>query len=227
MRQKSKIKTIIDAFSGKVDVTPEQWEYRLEKCGDCELNSINVDNRDLTLVEVSRKKLFPHKPFCRGCGCNIDEKTSQATEECGASYMGEPLRWNRLKLETTDNTSFNIYNQSDELVNIRLSEDGKFYEIDYGTIKRNTVVKIAFQIFVDDKDKLDIEYFKPSCGPCTTSTCEKVSDTHYNCEVILDTGKLGASPTFAKRIWVKYGINGSNYQRVKISLMGGAKIKKK
>ena len=223
MKQKSKIKTILDAFTGKVDVTPEQWKFRLEQCDGCEFNSLNIDKKDLSITEVARKTLFPNKPFCTGCGCNIDEKTSQATEECAAGKLNAPLRWNRLKVETTDQTSFNIYNQSSKLVNIGISEDGKFYEIDYGTVPRNFKEEVKFQIFVPEGDELDIESFKPSCGACTDSSYKKVSGTHYNCSVTLNISKAGKGDTFSKRVWVKYGINEKNkryYKRVKIQLIG-------
>lgn len=223
MRQKSKIKNIVDSFSGKVDVTPEQWEYRLKECEVCPFNSINTDNKELTLIEVSRKNLFPNKPFCRGCGCNIDEKTSQATEQCAAGKFDQPLRWNRLKVEITDKTGFNIFNNTSDLVNISLSGDGKYYEIDYGTVDREFDSEINFQLFVSSQDKLDIEYFKPSCGACTTSSCEKVSDTHYNCSVVLKVSKTGKGKEFSKRIWVKYKINQGKYSRVKIELKGKIK----
>lgn len=224
MKQQNKLITILKAFTGKVDVTEEQWKERLTECTGCEYLSTNTPDKNLSLVEKVRKNGFPYKPFCTLCGCNVDEKTSQATEECAAGKKGEPLRWNRLRLEPTEATKFNILNKSPQYVNLGFTNNKKGYQIDFGEVERSFEEKISFDIYVDKAKKIDIHTFKPSCGSCTSATHKRISDDAYACEMVLKIANVGKGNSFVKAININYSIDDSDKSLVKIELIG--KIKK-
>ena len=136
MKKVDKTQTIIRAFTTESDIDKDLLKYREKICGGCEFNSENMTEESLGLFSKMRKKtLGESNPFCTACGCQINEKIRQETEECGLVYKGLPPKWNRIKLETIGNSDLDIINKSVYYMNVDLTVDGENYVLYFGEIK--------------------------------------------------------------------------------------------
>ena len=102
MEKIGKIKTIARAFTTDSNIDENILLERRNICNQCPLNSKNIEESKLSLVDRIKKRASGDNHFCTSCGCFINEKTSQETEECGLGDSGEQPKWFRVKLETTD-----------------------------------------------------------------------------------------------------------------------------
>lgn len=217
MKKISKAKTIVRAFTQDSDIDPIILEKRRSICSICPHNSENTDQKELGLIDKARKKLLKDEPFCIACGCQINEKTTQETEECGLAEKGLPPKWNRVKIETVDKIEIDIINKSPEIINMDLSKDDKFFVFDFGEINKED--NQSFEVILKTKDNytLEVKYFTPSCNSCTSSTCERIDSFSYSAKVKLNTDKL--SGKFAKNIYFAYTVRGK-YKKNRIKMIG-------
>lgn len=147
----SKAKTILRAFTQTSNIDPTLLEQRREACKTCPRNSMNVDVTTMGLKDRMQHTLA--KPFCTICKCFIAEKTSQETEECALTEIGEQPLWTRLKLETTGSTDLNMINKSPDKINVDMDEETGEYIIGYKPINISSDTNIRFSL---EKDGLPI-----------------------------------------------------------------------
>lgn len=221
MNKTGKVKTIVRAFTGKPDVDEDVLKFRREICGGCEFNSNNIPDSELGFIEKARKKLILGEPFCTACGCQINEKTGQSTEECGLAEKGETPKWHRIKLETTGRFELNIINESKELINLDLSENGTEFEINFGENKREGTLDISFIVESNLGVPLVLDYARPSCGICTKVDTGKISNNQYRIELTLDLTKISVG-AFRKSLHLGYYLK-SNYHKQTLKLVGTLK----
>ncbi|MCA9749977.1 MAG: hypothetical protein KC414_12785 [Romboutsia sp.] len=220
MEKVGKVKTIVKAFTEKSDINDEILEFRRSICGGCEFNSENVDTKKMSFIEQARKKVLNGEPFCTACGCQINEKTSRGTEECGLAEKGLVPKWNRVKLETVSKIEVDIINNSYKQVNIDLSVDKKSFVIQYGEIESNKIEEIELLIKAKEGKHLEMKYFTPSCGACTSSSYIKIDKNTYKVKLELNTAKL--NDVFSKNVYFAYNI-GTQYRKNRIQLKGKIK----
>lgn len=218
MKKVNKILTIAKSITTEPDVSKEILNYRREICNTCDFNSNNTLNEDLDTLGKARKKLLKDKPFCTACGCQINEKTSRSTEECGLSEKGIRPKWKRITLETSSRMDLNLINKSIEDIDIDLTIDNRHFKIDYGEINKGSVKEVEFLIQSKSGVKFDLTKFRPSCGSCTKASYERVDNKTYRATVLLNTSNM-ISGTFKKTIYLTYYLNNVS-QKCEIKLQG-------
>lgn len=219
MRKISKIETIASAFLSDPNVSSKILNKRREVCGSCDLNSDNVPDKNLGLVEKVRKKT--KKPFCTACGCQIFEKTTRGTEECGAVSKNLEPRWNRVIVRTINRYDLDLYSLSPDIINIDLSDDGSHYVINTGQVSVEN--NLSFSFLLRGKPNLDIDifHFKPSCGSCTNFEINKTKNNTYKVDIELNLKSILDSE-FSKPIYLSYNVNGTVKKSV-IKIIGKTK----
>lgn len=218
MKEVSKAQTIVNAFTQKPNVDEETLAYRRKICGSCEFNSDNKPDSELGFIEKARKKLIKGEPFCTACGCQVNEKTGQATEECGLAEKGLSPKWNRVKVETTSRWDLNVVNESQEIVNLRLDEKGSHFEIDFGETKREGVREITFLLQSKIGVPLTMHYVRPSCNICTDYSYVKIDENTVRVTLSLDVTKISVG-AFKKSLHLGYYLKQA-YKKQTMRLIG-------
>lgn len=218
MEKTGKIKTIINAFYGETNIDSLELNKRREICNGCEFNSKNIENKNLNLFNKLRKTTLKNQLFCTACGCQIDEKTSQETEECGLSEKGLKPKWNRIKLEIVDKFELDLINKSPDLINIDLSKGGDYFEVRFGKIESNKVEKFSLELKSKDNNYLKVKEVKASCTFCTKVNVEEKNENTYILDISLDFTKISKG-SFIKNIALKYDI-GNKEKINKIKFVG-------
>ena len=182
MEKIGKIKTIVRAFTQKSNIDPDVLKKRRERCATCPLNSLN---KEKTGVFEEIRKAVISKPFCTACGCQIEQKTASETEVCGAVYLGQKPKWNRIKIETMKNTDINVINLSEDKVNLDLSIDGTHFVIECGEVNKN--MELSYKFRIEGKEEVYRLYEPtPGCGYCTRVLRESIGKGIDELEVIFD-----------------------------------------
>lgn len=220
MRKENKIKTIVKAFTEDADVSEEVLKHRRDICKGCPFNSDNVKDFNLGFIDKARKKVLKGKPFCTACGCQIEEKTSRGIEECGLATKGKKPKWNRVSIETLDKLDLDIVNNSYKDVNIKISNNNKFFEVDYGEINKKGIKGIELLFKSKSSKEFDLKYIKASCNVCTYLNSVKLNYTTYKITINLNTSLLNGD--FSKNVYFGYKI-GDDYKKNKIVLKGKIK----
>lgn len=222
MRKKSKISTIVRAFSETEALVPEDiLQERRDACKNCPYNSANARKEDLSLIDLVRKKLNSDAPHCTLCGCFIDKKTSQPNEECALSTIGEEPKWNRLRVEIVSKNSFDMVNNAPDKMSVDLSKSGDEFEIKFPPveIKTNKHVFVGdFSLIYPKNSNVDIQEVSVSCG--CTATSERVEDGLLRVPFTMTFSRnslVGREQNISKSIYVKYLMNGKAF-RLKINL---------
>ena len=218
MEKIGKIKTIARAFTTDSNIDEVILLERRKICEECPLNSNNIKESDLNLIDKIKKRTSGDNHFCVACGCFINEKTSQETEECGLGEKGDTPKWFRVKLETTDRLEIDIINDSHNKTKLDLTADSKAFEFDYGEINKDSNLTISFKIKSKIGINLDLASVTPSCGSCTESEFEKEDDNTYNVKVTLAYDQLPYD-RFSKNLYLGYYIR-SKYIKNVIKLIG-------
>lgn len=219
MDKLSKTKTIVRAFTQKSDIDEEIRKLRASICSICPYNSNNATNDLMSIDQVIRKKLTPiSKPFCVACDCQINEKISQETEECGLGQIGKRPKWNRLRVETVDKSDLDLINLNPLTANVDLITQRRCYLIDFGKIERGTDVEFEFLLKSKEQFLYDLTYFYPSCGTCTEATYEKINNTTNKCYIKLDLTEFKIGE-FDKKLYFGYSYKDKT-KRVLIRLVG-------
>ena len=218
MEKVNKAKVIARAFTQESNIDKNVLEHRRKICSGCEFNSDNANDKELGFIEKARKKLLKGEPFCTACGCQVNEKTTQETEECGLGEKGLEPKWNRIRVETTDSLEIDLVNKSVDIVNVDLSKDKKAFEISFKNIFRKDIKEICFLLQSKNKNNLEVNYVTPSCGSCTSSSFDKKDDNTCEVKVELNTSKISKGQ-FRKNVYIGYKINGK-YKKNQIRLTG-------
>lgn len=206
MEKVNKLKTIARAFTQESTIDEKILENRRQICFGCEFNSENVSPDKLTFIDKARKKtLGENNPFCTACGCQINQKTTQETEQCGATEKGLPAKWFRVKLETVDKLDLNFINKSVDEVNLDLDIKGRYYGIYFGETT-NTVKLIRILIQSKSGIKFDIDYIKPACNSCTEVNYSKLDSNTYQVDIELNLPIIDAN-SFTKNIYFSYNVD--------------------
>lgn len=217
MEKISQIETIKRAFLDDSKIDEKILLERREICNGCEYNSHNKPESELTLVQRTRKKL--HKePFCIACGCQILEKTSQETEECGLGSVDKKPKWFRLVLETTSRMDLDLINNSSDKVNVDLTTDNKSYQIDFGTLTKDSKTDIEFLLNSKSNIILDMTYVTPSCGACTNSDFIKINDYSIKVNLSLNLEEIPEGE-FSRNVYLGYYVR-DIYKKGVIKLVG-------
>ena len=209
MKNKSKLKTIIKAFSGYKDVSDEVHTRRLEICLNCPFNSKNVELSQLNLLSRIRASITPEKTFCTLCGCQVFEKTAQATEQCAKYLIGEEPLWNKLKIETNNSDMLNLVNLSPDKVTVDLIDNTDKFEVTYNkklVLNSDSEIKLS----IENDNPFEIEYVRSQCS-CTTTTPKKINETSYELESSLNLNNLNYG-NFSKEIYIGYKIDNKKYK---------------
>lgn len=192
MKEVSKLSTILKAFTTKADVDEQVHKHRIDVCNGCDRNSSNVEDKDLSFVNKARKKLG--KDFCLECGCNIQEKTSQAVEQCPLGY------WNRLVLETSDAKDLDLLNLDSSKVSLHLEDN--FFVADVGKISEDFNFKLGLTCTTLDFSVLRII---AGCGSCTRALLQHKEVPMADITLLYD--KLPNKKPFLKTVTIKYQVS--------------------
>lgn len=212
MEKVGNLETIKRAFLEDSDIDKKVLEDRRAICNGCEFNSLNINDEGLTLVQKARKKL--HKdPFCTACGCQILEKTTQETEECGLASVGKTPKWFRVKLETVGRFDLDIINNSIDKMNIDLTTDKKYYQIDIGKVQSNKDSEIEFLVKSKSNVVLKMVHVTPSCGSCTNSSFEIIDDNTVKINLSLNLEEIPLGK-FSKNLYLGYDLRDDYKQNV-------------
>lgn len=222
MKKVDKTQTIIRAFTTESDIDKDLLKYREKICGGCEFNSENMTEESLGLFSKMRKKtLGESNPFCTACGCQINEKIRQETEECGLVYKGLPPKWNRIKLETIGNSDLDIINKSVYNMNVDLTDDGDNYVLNFGEITNDIH---NYNFVITTKDNKELTYVEPGCQSCTRVKFDELTKSSYNVDLTFDATQLFSYGLFEKNVYVGTKIGEETFKYV-IKIVGIVKDK--
>lgn len=177
-----KATTIAKAFMSELPVGQDWYENRIKICTDCEFNSDNVAEEDLSMIQRLRLNTGMNR-FCTACQCDIDRKCSVKTEECGMVKLSPPQtpKWNRLEVESSSKDGVTVENESADKTKISLN--GSEYLIDFGLTTDKT---IDCKFTVRRKGGLKIISVEPACG-CTVPTINAFNNKAATISVKIST----------------------------------------
>lgn len=225
-----------DRFTGKIpdfktepERCPGWYTYRMNLCKDCPSCSLNMkydeivraltDNDGFFDDEVKKPTLLKQRlsiakyGICTQCGCNIQEKCWSMDEACGLETTGHTPKWNRLVLATKKGTSdFDFINESKDVININLTDDGEAFVIDFGNIPDNFNPR-AFVLLNSKVGEIRLLTNDIGCG-CTGVvghlSIDANSDASYRLDVsILVKEKNMSNKTVFKKMRMPYTLKGS------------------
>lgn len=200
MEKVGKIQTIVRAFTQKSNIDENILRKRREICSSCPLNSLN---KEKTGVFEEIRKTVVKKPFCTACGCQIEQKTASETEVCGAVYLGQKPKWNRIKVETMKKTDINVINLSEDKMNLDLSIDGSHFVAECGEIDKN--VENSFRVRIEGKEDAYRLYEPvPGCGYCTRVFRESISNGVDELNVVFDLSQEDSGVGIVKFVSLTY-----------------------
>lgn len=185
MEEKSKLNTIVDAFTSKLPKDEDWYKKRLSICSSCEYNSKNVGGVVLNLKDIVGAS-------CTACGCFIDRKAAMREEECGLVEKNLPPKWDKLSIITSKKDNYNLHNNSPDTCKVYLNGDDYF--LDFGKVEYDVV--ISAQILLEGNGV--VTSTSVSCG-CTTPTKKILSSTLTQLDVSIKTKnyKNGSVKTIA------------------------------
>ena len=199
MKQEGKIKRIFQAFTEESDLPDEIVKERLDICSKCPFNTLNIDNKELTLIQRQKKII---NDFCTKCGCFIDKKTSRAGESCGLESVGEKPKWNRVVLKTVDSSDLNLQNLTYNICDMKISEMKDSYELDLYSFNS---FDTAIELEILDKDVSEVT-LKPYCS------CTVVNVINENIfSIFLNVEQLTPNSNINKTIEIKYKKNNKEF----------------
>lgn len=89
----NKIRTILKAKFIKKEGLGAWYQERLDICGKCPMNSMNIKKRSYSPRMWKWHVLNFFKPFCSICGCEIKAKASVEIEECSLWEIDKEPKW--------------------------------------------------------------------------------------------------------------------------------------
>lgn len=199
MKSKNKVHTIIDAFAGKKDVSDEVYDYRINICNTCPLNSKNTGISNLQKI---KEKVIGD--FCTACGCAVEEKVSQADEECGLSQLGKEPKWFKEKITTYGDRNMNLINTYPYVQSLDIDKDGSNYEIIL--LQEEVSKEGGFRLESTSKKNIEFIEVKAGCGRCTAVEIKETGAKYIEVKFVLETE--GFKAPFYKNIYVKYLYDG-------------------
>lgn len=221
MKTKSKASTIVRAFISSDKLLPQDViDHRRSKCSACPFNSGNQKGFNLKRWV---KNLIKGN-HCTICGCFIKEKTSQPNEECALSMINEKPLWNKMKIETISKNSFNLVNNSPDVMNVGLTSDNEAFLLTFGDMapshpKKKHVFKGSFTLEHPTKDT-KIVYVGVSCG-CTKPHA-KTEDNKTTVDFTVDIKYIPQLPNrteVKKAIYIHYLI-GTKQEKLTVNIDG-------
>lgn len=175
IKQKSKVKTIIDAFTKQK--TEEEWYLkRLDICSTCSYNSKNVGGILLSIKDVLGAS-------CTACGCFISEKASMREEECGLAEISMTPKWGKLSILVADKKEYSLHNNTPDICRLYLQQDEYF--IDFGKVDRD--VTVSAQVLLDGIH--NVKSVSASCG-CTTPQKNNLSKGLTQLDISIKTNNF-------------------------------------
>lgn len=156
----NKVARIVKAKLSKKEDMPDWYTARLKECEVCPHNSKNRD--DLTLKDKARIAHNLGKPSCLICTCGVEDKSSDALEQCPDS----PPRWLAREVEKGLDLDLSLVKGSAELL---YDKNLQSYILDYGDKRpfEDTKIEISYEA---NKGITGIS-MSTSCG-CTTGVVE-------------------------------------------------------
>lgn len=209
MKNKSKINTIINAFTEEIPVNEQWFIDRMNICRTCEYNSDNIDRENKNILTKIKDVIGAS---CTACGCIIERKCSRMEESCGLVEKGLTPKWKNLAILTADKEDFNIYNNSPDKVSIKLNELKNWYEVDYGIINKKSNTDITLVLEGVKK----INNASASCG-CTKPELKKLGNNLTELKISLDLKSIYGN--FVKNVTLNCG----NNENIVIKLRGVVK----
>ena len=219
MKKKSKLRTILQAFTSTIPVDEPWFQERLEACEGCEYNSDNKEESELSFTEKTKINLACSEgSMCTACGCCLHEKLGQKIEDCGLIKIGETPKWRALASETSSvkDLDLEILNKTAESVDIELSQ--KAFVLRVGDVSE-TVKHIELK--VTREAGLKISSIKATCG-CTVPNYEMIDDKSAKLNVKVDTSRFTKDQRFEKHVTISYW-EGKGVQKGVIKVVGHKK----
>lgn len=221
MKKLNKAEIIRRAFFSKMKMDVEEVERRRSICETCPFNSKHVSSKNMSFINKARKKTLKNEPFCTVCNCQIKEKTASPLDECGLVEKGETPKWNRIILETTDKKEISIVNKSPKIINLDITKDGDFFQVDFGEVHKLSDGNFELELTVKEGVELDVVFANPSCKSCTTAEFIKQGVDKTTLKVKVDFSKLLIG-NLQKYIYLNYDVNGKNINNT-LKLIGEIK----
>jgi len=240
MEKKSKLKTIVDAFS-KGDDLPrgEKWfDDRISACGSCEFNTKNIEEDKLKVQDKVKiaTGICTDKEHCTLCGCCVYQKASEKSENCALmNYKVKALsvkglnntpenfnkeefqtKWKSIGVETKGKTDLDVYSTSTSVDTIYLDSDGSNFNIQ---LKNTSKSLIEFELIISRKAGLKISSVKPTCS-CTVPEQEVIDENTVRMLVKLSTSSFTKNAKYERTIVLNYYINERSVNKVKLHLIG-------
>lgn len=199
------VNNIVKGFMGKKPVGEEWYEERLKICGDCPLNTANMEPKDISLIQITQSKTVCHGGgVCTACGCCVLEKASVKAEECGKVKINEQPLWNKvedilnidpyMKLRTLSPTDLTL-DFIDKQPRIKKTFDPK------------TEPKVTIKLLLTDKRGLNVLKVVAGCS-CTASSVRRLSNVQT--ELTLDISTIGFTLDVNERSVTVHRGNGRN-----------------
>lgn len=172
------IKRAIKAKLKNKNNLPEWYQTRKSICETCEYNTKNIDS--LSIKDTIRVSHNLGKDACIKCTCGIEDKCSDAIEQCP---LEEP-KW--YAEEQSSKWDYKLENNSKDKVKMVFNNKTNEVFFDYGEIDFQANTDISFNIISDDIKSISVS---ASCG-CTSPKFNKIPKG-YNISVNYNSGILG------------------------------------
>lgn len=203
-----KAKTIIKAFTSDLPVGEAWYEERVGICLDCDYNTINKEESELSFTEkIMTKNLCKTAGQCSACGCCIAEKASVRTESCGLKEINLTPKWRALDIPSYKG---DIHLETSS-IGVLIDSDSTGFIYDFGivnTIVAKTEIKLKF-----DK-KSEFKSHKVSCG-CVFGIAKNLNDNVIVANVEIST--LGFREGInEKTLYINYKQKGKDIDQIAI-----------
>lgn len=208
------IKAWFDSLTGGIpknpSMYPEWYKQRLDICGACEFNTLNMTKEQLSEAGMLKTAFGDKKARCSLCGCFVREKAWVRTEKCSLgedSYSREGYysRWNEVDDPSNGSKEFDVQSLMPELFSVGTRNDGYDYELSFNNpIKVGEEMEIKFTL--NSRKPIEIGSPQLSCG-CLKQIGFDVKDRkNAVCRLTVST-KDFPSGRFVRSVLVRYSDN--------------------
>lgn len=205
------LKAWYDSLTGGIprnpSMYPEWYKQRLDICGSCEFNTLNMTKDQLDKAGVLKTALGDKRGRCSLCGCFIKEKAWVRSEKCSLgeeAYKKEGyyMRWDEVDEPSNGSKEFNVESLNPELFTVGTRNEGFDYELNFvKPIKVGTEMELKFTL--NSKKPIEIGSPQLSCG-CLKHIGFDVKDRRNTiCRLTVST-KDFPSGQFVRSILVRY-----------------------
>lgn len=175
------IGNIVKGFTTKKPIGQEWYDERMKICGDCPLNTLNMETKDISLIHMTQSKTFCHGGgVCTACGCCIAEKAVVKEEQCGRVKIGQSPLWDKIEdsINLDPFVRLRTLSPSDVMLDF-INKKPRIKKV----YNPETEPKVTIKLLLTDKRGLNITKVEAGCS-CTASSVRRLSNVQT--EVTLD-----------------------------------------